>query len=356
MTLLLCDKSRLVSFLTLAESPDVKEHQILRVGEFNHKRFGKIIITPKVLETIKANFDRDVRGIQIQTNYEHGLDPTRGLKASGWFSELTVKADGTELWGKIDWTKVAAKEVEDKEWRYLSSELERTWEHPETGKVYEWVLTGAALTNQPFIKGMQPIAASEHQQGDDDVKLTFAEIEAQLKADHGISLSELKEKAGRVDALVSEKTVLLSELATAKDLAKTLGTSNAELTKKLGEAEKAGDEVKFSALVERGMKEGRITKAFADGSLRKIFDAQGLAFAESMVSEMPTNGAINTDNGKGHGGGKEGGGKKYKDVSVELSEKAEARAKADSIDVFSAAKLVLAEDPELDRRYKKRGA
>lgn len=329
-----------------------KRVHLLTTGTFNHPLYGRFSITASDLKLYKENFDRNVRGIEVQANYDHGEDKARGNEASGWIKSLTIEADGKELWSETEFTDDAFAAIKAKKWKYASPEISRSWKHPESGQNHSCVLTGFALTNQPFFKGLQPIAASEHiTLKDTPMKLT--ELTGLLFSEHGINLTDLQAKAAKADGLEAEKTQMFSELTAAKAQVTTLGKTNAELTAKVELVEKEAVTAKFNDLVKRGMDEGRITKAFAEGTLKTICDAQGFAFAEKMVNELPKNGAIKVGDTTGSTGeGGEGGGKKFNTPDEEVTFKANELMKKDKKLSFNeAVDQVFSDDPKLLKRY-----
>lgn len=156
-----------------AGKPDV---QILRVGKFNHPKYGKFEITPKTLAEFKQNFDNKVRGIDIAFDYFHDSDK----EASGWPTELYLTENGTELWAKVDWTPTASKKLTEREVRYFSPDFAFQWKDPESGVLYNNVLFGGGLTNRPFVKEMSAIVAAE-ERGNGMAKIaTLKEIQDEL--------------------------------------------------------------------------------------------------------------------------------------------------------------------------------
>lgn len=131
--------------------------QLLRTGKWKHPKYGEVEITKNTLQNLKRNFDEKVRGIDIAVDTEH--KPEEGSK--GWIKELFIEDDGNELWGFVEWTSLGEDLVKDKIYRYFSAEYVPTYTDPESGKTYTDVLMGAALTNRPFIKAMEPTMLSE---------------------------------------------------------------------------------------------------------------------------------------------------------------------------------------------------
>lgn len=131
--------------------------QVLRVGKFNHPKYGEFEITPLTLQEMKQNFDQNVRGVDVAFDYFHDSDK----EASGWPTDLYLSEDGSELWANVDWTPKARQKLSEREIRYFSPDFAFQWKDPETGKLYKNVLFGGGLTNRPFVKDMAAIVAAE---------------------------------------------------------------------------------------------------------------------------------------------------------------------------------------------------
>lgn len=127
-------------------------------------QYGEVAITPEKLQRFAENFKKGVRGQEIATDYEHGQDPAKGNKASGWYRDFDVRfnGDGTaSLWASVEFTESAQEEIKNKEWKYFSLDYLDNYFHPETNELIEDVVVGGALTNRPVAKGMVPINLSE---------------------------------------------------------------------------------------------------------------------------------------------------------------------------------------------------
>lgn len=127
-------------------------------------RYGDTPIDDNKLQNFVRNFNENVRGQEISTDFEHGADPSKGRKASGTYRKLEIRPrdDGVNsLWAGVELTPTAFEEVKNKEWKYFSLEWEDEWTHPETKTKHEDVIIGGALTNRPVAKGLAPINFSE---------------------------------------------------------------------------------------------------------------------------------------------------------------------------------------------------
>jgi hypothetical protein len=138
---------------------DIVWVQAFPFDTWDHPIFGETTIDESVATKYIHNFNNGVRGQDIATNYDHGLDPAKGGKASGWIKEMAIR-DGS-LWFGVNFTETAKQEIKDGEWKYFSTEIEDEWTHPHTKEVYQDVVVGGGLTNRPWVKGMVPINFSE---------------------------------------------------------------------------------------------------------------------------------------------------------------------------------------------------
>lgn len=141
--------------------------QIMKTGEWDHPELGKLKITPSDLTKFKENFDNRVRGVDLFVDISH--KPEGGAVAT--FKEL--KVDGDKLMAQVGWTEEGADLIKSGKYRYFSPEFKFSWKDPEGGQSYKDVLFGGALTNRPFLKGMEPVELSETP--DPDAILWFAE-------------------------------------------------------------------------------------------------------------------------------------------------------------------------------------
>lgn len=190
-----------------SNQPDV---QVLRVGKFNHPKYGEFEVTPLVLAEFKSNFDKGIRGVDIAFDYFHNSDQ----EAAGWPTELYLSDDGNELWAKVDWTSKARKMLAEREVRYFSPDFAFLWKDPETGVAYKNVLFGGGLTNRPFVKDMAAIVAAEEKEEQMKIEELAAQVKKlsedqgglqaahdKLKGDH----AALLQKHGELQAKLEEK-------------------------------------------------------------------------------------------------------------------------------------------------------
>lgn len=306
--------------------------QILRVGAFNHPKYGEFQITALILAEMKSNFDSGIRGIDIALDYFHDSDK----EASGWLKSLELREDGTELWGEVDWTPKARKMLSEREVRYFSPDFAFEWTDPETEKTYQNVLFGGGLTNRPFVKDMAAIVASEKKgetmtlaelekmvlklsEGNSDLAAKHAELQkahADLLEKHGALQKKLDDADADEDEDDDSSDDEPKDLDSAK---KMLGEMKAKLAEYAENAKKA-EEAKQMA-----EKKSKFQVMLTEG---KACAAQEAAFMKGDMEEFVKLSEPVNLGGKGHGGGsKEGGAKGDRDDRV--LKLAEEKVKAD---------------------------
>jgi len=174
--------------------------EILREGKWTHPEApdGTLEIEKSDLDTFQKNFEDAVVGDRLPVDLEH--KPEKG-HAIGWILKLwqTLKKGSWHLWAKIDVTDEQAQEnLKNGSLRYISPQLLVNWQNPEDNKLYD-VIRSAALTNYPFIKGMQAAIVNFSEiEGGEQIMLTekeLKELEGTLKTKE----TELKDKEGKLD-------------------------------------------------------------------------------------------------------------------------------------------------------------
>jgi phage I-like protein len=123
-------------------------------------------------------------------DYEHQTLSGEKAPAAGWFKDLTaITRNGVRVArATIDsWTSAAARMIMDGEYRYISPVFAQNVVDPDSGQFETCMLINMALTNEPFLKNMMPIAASKFLNPKEDFtmnKLTARMCEVyQLTAD-----------------------------------------------------------------------------------------------------------------------------------------------------------------------------
>lgn len=141
------------------QGDNVRWVQAFPYDSWGHPVYGTTTVTPEIGQQYVQNFRDNVRGQDLAINYNHGEDKAKGDKAAGWIKDVAARPDG--VFFKVEFTPTAVEELKNGEWRYFSSEVYDEWTNPHSNETFQYVVSGGALTNKPWVKGMLPINFSE---------------------------------------------------------------------------------------------------------------------------------------------------------------------------------------------------
>lgn len=225
--------------------------QAMTVGKYNHPMYGKIEFNDANLAEYAANVNHNIRGIQLDIDYDHKLLTT---EAAGWVSAAKTAPNGLML--KVDWTADAASKIKEKKFKYFSPEFTTEWTHPKTGVTHKHVLFGGALTNRPFLKDIAPINLSDIPGGYMDPKLIkqllglsedTSDEDAVTKLREVVELANKKPEGKTDDKNLNEPdNEALTKLAESNPAIKLLIEQNAKLTEISAATEKRLAEVEVA--------------------------------------------------------------------------------------------------------------
>jgi ADP-ribose pyrophosphatase YjhB (NUDIX family) len=140
--------------------------QLAEVGAWKGHPSGEFEMTPVTFAQIKANFER--RGIPIQYDMEHaseqdateGSIPVTGAPAQGWVHRIDNRGIGG-LWGLTEWRDYAREGILDGAFAFLSPAIRFDSKDTITGVKVGARLTSVAITNQPFLSGLDGLRAAK---------------------------------------------------------------------------------------------------------------------------------------------------------------------------------------------------
>lgn len=144
--------------------PQTSWIQLFKTGKFWDPRYGTFTITSADLSTMHDNVKNGVPEppTRIPIDYNHGTahpeSPDEG-KAAGWIVDVSLRKEGSELWGLVEWTKPAAEMIAAKEYQYVSPQFAYDYRHSTLGEIGTTLLA-AAITNTPVLEGMTPLTLS----------------------------------------------------------------------------------------------------------------------------------------------------------------------------------------------------
>lgn len=307
--------------------------QIMRTCTLFHPKYKKVNITRQMLSEMKENFDKKVRGIELMVDYSHDSE----REAAAWFKNVEIvddtKLGESQLWAEVDWTPTGEKSVGDKEFAYLSADFNPDYRDNEKPDVkLGAVLLGAGLTNRPVIKNMNPV-----------IQLSENLKESTMKTEEEVAMMETK--LGQVQKLMEDLGVESME-----DLMSAVAGMKSKNEEMLGEKQLAEKKEKSQRL----FSEGKITKAQMEKSIT-LGEKEFNAFAE--MADMNEKGSVVKLSETGHSEvvieeeEKEKVTESASDKVLRLAE--EKQAKEKGLDVGSAISMVLSENAELKKAYRK---
>jgi phage I-like protein len=199
-------------------------NQIARVGQWAGHPSGPFQLTPGHFEEIVRNF-KSTTNKRIPVDFEHASeqDPTRGeiptlgAPAQAWIVDLDNRGAGG-LWGLFEWLEPARTYVREGKYRFFSPTIRFGSRDPVTG-VRGCRMSSGALTNQPFLDGMQPLAASARASQQDNtmiVEVDPREIQrlvSQGRAPDRARMIAMKNAAAAVARMLREQPSEIDQLA-----------------------------------------------------------------------------------------------------------------------------------------------
>lgn len=182
----LCVSVRLEALPTGAERPNPDWIQIAAEGEYKGHHSGRAFrLDGKAFDEIVRNFRSHPSYVEggaadvIAFDFHHaseldptsGSIPTEGAPAQAWARELRVQEGpkGLELWALTNFLEPMATYRRENRYRWTSVAISPNQRHPMTGENIGWYMSSVAFTNDPFIQGMVPLAASRTFDGPEDV-------------------------------------------------------------------------------------------------------------------------------------------------------------------------------------------
>jgi len=145
------------------EGAQVSKIQVLRTGTFYHPAYGKFTITQDTLDSMVQNFSaaRPIAPTEMVVDWEHMsvAEPPVIAKAAGWVR--SVFSEDGKLFAAVEWTADAVEQIQNKQYRFISPEIDLNYRDKESNEKIGPTLLSVALTNRPFIEGMEPVVLSE---------------------------------------------------------------------------------------------------------------------------------------------------------------------------------------------------
>jgi phage I-like protein len=231
MRSILCGQFELdASAIQLADGkPKAVWIQVAKPGEFKGHPAGPFKLNATTFADIVRNF-RATQNRRIAIDFEHasempataGSVPSIGAPAQGWILDLQQRADG--LFGLVEWLPLAADYIKSGAYKFFSPAIRFDAVDRVTGKNIGARMTSGALTNKPFIDGLQALTASDR---DDNSPAQFAQKAQVMIITPGQQAKQLARRTRELQAAghsydtaftmaLDEQSLLLSETRAAK--------------------------------------------------------------------------------------------------------------------------------------------
>lgn len=122
-----------------------KRVKIMPYGEWDNPAYGHWKLDRAAGEEFVRNWRDKVfrREIGFDLRHEDGASPA-------WITNVIAEDDGVYV--EVEWTKLGEELVGSKQYRYVSPSWYWDWVRPDDKANFKHVLTGVALTNDPFFR------------------------------------------------------------------------------------------------------------------------------------------------------------------------------------------------------------
>jgi hypothetical protein len=233
----------------LAEDKRTAVVNLARVATLRDPFYGLIELSREKFETMIKNFDADAYGQKIYLDVSHRPD----LGSAGEFKRLFL--DGSKFRGEVEFTELGVEAVKKRRMEYLSMDFTEDYVDPETEVKHGALMFGAALTNRPRVKRLDPVQLSF---GPDERPILVSPRAGRLLyEEHTIMWKELLEKLRKQ----------LSEMKLHEDAVKQL----CEAFEKI--APQVPDETALKALAEQFAAQGKmLSESHGSGEIKLSID------------------------------------------------------------------------------------
>jgi phage I-like protein len=203
--------------------------QVAKPGEFKGHPAGPFKLDATTFNDIVRNF-RATQNRRIAIDFEHASEqkptdggiPVLGAPAQGWMTDFDIRPDG--LYSLVEWLPLAADYIKTGQYKYFSPAIRFDAVDRVTGKNIGARMTSGALTNKPFLDGMQALLASDR---DDNSPAQFAQKAQVMIITPGQQAKQLARRTRELQAAghsydtaftmaLDEQSLLLSETRAAK--------------------------------------------------------------------------------------------------------------------------------------------
>jgi len=187
---------------------------LIRLGTWDHPWYGEVVFDEPVFQSFVDNFANFTTGVDLAVNAGHEF----GMGALAWIKDVVVEDDQFVLYAE---PTDAGLELIPSRYKYASAEYKDNYVDAETGEEFGPTLTGAAVTNRPFIHRQQPITIlSEDIHIEQDATPVVLVSQRRQEMDPITKVLELDDEGAPLvpEPIVAEPVVVEPEVQTAISL------------------------------------------------------------------------------------------------------------------------------------------
>lgn len=134
------------------------EAHIARCGTFKGYRDGEFTLSRKDFDKMIYNFQSEKNPLPVYFGHSDVMSSVQEPDAKGWILGLTRRGDN--LWAHVEMTEEMETAIKKGGFRFTSIYCRMEDCHRETGKKIGARLVSLAITNSPFIDGLEPLSLS----------------------------------------------------------------------------------------------------------------------------------------------------------------------------------------------------
>lgn len=179
---------------------------IAKCGSFKGYRDGEFQLTRKLFDQMISNFQGEKNPLPVYFGHSDTLPLAEEPEAKGWI--LALERRGDDLWAKLEMTQEMESKIREGKFRFTSIFCRTQNVHRETGKEIGARLISLAITNSPFIDGLQALTLSNTDKVDTyQSKELINMIDHKTKAEKilsTLSLDATEERLAALEAALQE--------------------------------------------------------------------------------------------------------------------------------------------------------
>jgi hypothetical protein len=332
-----------------SESREIpKRIHVVPLGTWDHPVYGKFSITRDSVREFISNFSAGIRA-EGRLPITAGHDTLQETPAVGWLTQLSEGAHG--LYADVEWTPDGERQLAEGGFKYLSPEWYVEYTDPATNANYKHVLVGAALTNKPFFRELEPVVQFSEptiidqfnmNKENEEIQASEEVVEEVAPVEEEEAVEEVAEEVAEEELQASVVTIPAAELRALRSQADKGFQAYSQLRTMTLENE--AKELVFSSTNTSGKFLPK-SKGAVISFMASLTDDQRKKFS-TLISQIPTTQLFSEE---GTGDNPEEAG-----VESEVNAKVQTYMEKNTVSYSVALRDVLNQDVKLAERYNER--